>query len=381
MKIIIAPDSFKESLTAKQVCQAIESGLKRVWQDAEYVHIPLADGGEGTVQSLVDATQGEIIDCAVTGPLGHQVDAFYGRLGGELSHTAVIEMAAASGLHHVPSAQRDPKITTSFGTGELIAHALENGAKKLIIGLGGSATNDGGMGMLEALGVKFLDSNSHIISGNGIGLTQIKSININALHPQLADCEIVIASDVDNPLCGEHGATTTFGKQKGATAEDTKLLDNALSDYADLIASQLDRQVKDKPGAGAAGGLGAAFLGFTSATLKPGIAIVLETLSIEDHLQDADLVITGEGRIDWQSAHGKTPVGIAQAAKKFDLPVIALAGCVGDNYQAVYEHGIDAVFAAIPRPFDLKTAFTEAEVNMANLAENVARTIKIGMMG
>lgn len=381
MKIIIAPDSFKESLTAKQVCQAIESGLKRVWQDAEYVHIPLADGGEGTVQSLVDATQGEIIDYAVTGPLGHQVDAFYGRLGGELSHTAVIEMAAASGLHHVPSAQRDPKITTSFGTGELIAHALENGAKKLIIGLGGSATNDGGMGMLEALGVKFLDSNSHLISGNGIGLTQVKSINIDGLHPQLADCEIVIASDVDNPLCGEHGATATFGKQKGATAEDTKLLDNALSDYADLIASQLDRQVKDKPGAGAAGGLGAAFLGFTSATLKPGIAIVLETLSIEAHLQDADLVITGEGRIDWQSAHGKTPVGIAQAAKKFDLPVIALAGCVGDNYQAVYNHGIDAVFAAIPRPFDLETAFAEAEINMANLAENVARTIKIGMTG
>lgn len=380
MKIIIAPDSFKESLTAKQVCQAIEAGLKRVWQKAEYVHIPLADGGEGTVQSLVDATQGEIIDCAVTGPLGNKVNAFYGRLGGELNHTSVIEMAAASGLHHVPSEQRDPKNTTSFGTGELIVHALESGAKKLIIGLGGSATNDGGMGMMEALGVKFLDTNSHVISGNGLGLTQIKSINICDIHPLLSECEIVIASDVDNPLCGEHGATVTFGKQKGATEEDTKLLDKALNHYADLISLQLGKTVKDKPGAGAAGGLGAAFLGFTSATLKPGIDIVLDTLSIESHLQDADLVITGEGRIDWQSAHGKTPVGIAKAAKHFDLPVIALAGCVGDNYQAVYEHGIDAVFAAIPRPFTLETAFAEAEVNMANLAENVARIINLNSL-
>ncbi|WP_105903232.1 glycerate kinase [Vibrio gangliei] len=379
MKIIIAPDSFKESLTAKQVCQAMETGLKRVWPQAEYVHIPLADGGEGTVQSLVDATQGDIIERQVTGPLGQSVDAFYGRLGGKLSHTAVIEMAAASGLHHVPPEKRDPKQTTSYGTGELIAHALQEGATKLIIGLGGSATNDGGMGMLEALGVKFLDSNSHEISGNGIGLTQIESIMTHDINPKLQQCDIVIACDVDNPLCGEHGATATFGKQKGATEEDTVILDNALSHFADLMDSQLGKQVKDIPGAGAAGGLGAAFLGFTNANLKPGIQIVLETLSIDQHLQDADLVITGEGRIDWQSAHGKTPVGIAKAAKKFDLPVIALAGCVGDNYQAVYDHGIDAVFAAIPRPFDLATAFAEADINMANLAENVARTIKLGM--
>ncbi|WP_086983215.1 glycerate kinase family protein [Vibrio aphrogenes] len=379
MKIIIAPDSFKESLTAKQVCQSIENGLKRVWQDAEYVHLPLADGGEGTVQSLVDATQGEIIQCQVTGPLGHPVEAFYGRLGGELHHTAVIEMAAASGLHHVPVNQRDPKLTTSYGTGELIAHALAQGAKKLIIGLGGSATNDGGMGMLEALGVQFLDKNSHEISGNGIGLTQIESIRTDKMNTDFSQCDILIACDVDNPLCGEHGATATFGKQKGADEEDTILLDNALSHYADVIAQQLNKQVKDIPGAGAAGGLGAAFLGFTSATLKPGIDIVLQTLSIEQHLHNADLVITGEGRIDWQSAHGKTPVGIAKAAKQFNLPVIALAGCVGDNYQAVYQHGIDAVFAAIPRPFTLETAFLEAEVNMTNLAENVARTMKLSM--
>lgn len=377
MKIVIAPDSFKESLTAKQVCQSIENGLKRVWHDAQYIHIPVADGGEGTVQSLVDATNGSIIDCQVTGPLGNPVNAFYGKLGGEHRDTVVIEMAAASGLHHVPPTKRDPKSTSSFGTGQLITHALENGAKKLIIGLGGSATNDGGMGMLEALGVKFLDSNNHIISGNGIGLTQIKSINIDGLHSQLVDCEIVIANDVDNPLCGEYGATATFGKQKGATPDDIKLLDQALNDYADKIEKQLGKPIKNIAGAGAAGGLGAAFLGFTNATLKPGIEIVLETLNIDHHMQQADLVFTGEGRIDWQSAHGKTPVGVAQAAKKYNVPVIALAGALGDNYQAVYKHSINAVFSATPRPMDLETAFTEAGTNMANLAENIARIWKM----
>ncbi|OEF25865.1 glycerate kinase family protein [Vibrio rumoiensis] len=373
MKIIIAPDSFKESLTAKQVCQAIENGLVRVWQDAEFVHIPVADGGEGTVQSLVDATNGAIIECQVKGPLGDTVEAFYGRLGGEHAHTAVIEMAAASGLHHVPPAKRDPKATSSFGTGELISHALNQGATKLIIGLGGSATNDGGMGMLEALGVQFLDKQENAISGNGIGLTKIESLSAHQLDPRLANCDIVIACDVDNPLCGEHGATATFGKQKGATEEDTKLLDDALNHYADLVEALMGKSIKNIAGAGAAGGSGAAFLGFTNATLKPGIQIVLETLAIDRHLEGADLVFTGEGRIDWQSAHGKTPVGVAQAAKAFNLPVIALAGGLGDNYQAVYEHGIDAVFAATPRPFDLSTAFEEAGVNMANLAENVAR--------
>lgn len=373
MKIVIAPDSFKESLTAKQVCQAIEDGLRRVWPHAEYAQVPVADGGEGTVQSLIDATQGELIEISVAGPLKTPVNAFYGRLGGDNHTTAIIEMAAASGLHHVKPEQRDPKQTSSFGTGELILHALDNGATKLILGLGGSATNDGGMGMLEALGVRFLDNAQNLINGNGIGLTKIQTIDISKLDPRLADCEIEIACDVDNPLCGEHGATATFGKQKGATPEDTQLLDQALNHYADLIESQLGKSVKNIPGAGAAGGLGAAFLGFTSATLKPGIEIVLETLEIEKHLIGANLVITGEGRIDWQSAHGKTPVGVAKAAKQYDIPVIALAGCLGDNYQEVYKYGIDAVFAAIPRPFDLATAFAEAEINMSNLAENVAR--------
>ncbi|MBD1576129.1 glycerate kinase [Vibrio sp. S11_S32] len=377
MKIVIAPDSFKESLTAKQVCQAIEDGLRRVWPQAEYVQVPVADGGEGTVQSLIDATQGELIELSVTGPLKMPVEAFYGRLGGDNQSTAIIEMAAASGLHHVKSEQRDPKLTTSFGTGELILHALNSGVTKLILGLGGSATNDGGMGMLEALGVRFLDEAQQPIAGNGIGLTQIKTIDISGLDARLANCDIEIACDVDNPLCGEDGATVTFGQQKGASAQDTQLLDQALSHYADLIEQQLGKSVKDIQGAGAAGGLGAAFLCFTSATLKPGIEIVLATLNIDTQLKGSDLVITGEGRIDWQSAHGKTPVGVAKAAKRYDIPVIALAGCLGDNYQEVYDYGIDAVFAAIPRPLDLATAFAEAEINMANLAENVARVWQV----
>ena len=373
MKIVIAPDSFKESLTAKQVCQAIETGFRRVWPDAEYVQIPVADGGEGTVQSLIDATQGELIELIVTGPLNTPVEAFYGRLGGDNHHAAVIEMAAASGLHHVKPEERDPKLTSSVGTGELILHALDQGITKLILGLGGSATNDGGMGMLTALGVRFFDDSNQEIVGNGLGLTKIQKIDVSHLDARLTDCEIIIACDVDNPLCGEHGATATFGKQKGATAEDTQLLDQALNHYADLIEQQLGRSVKESKGAGAAGGLGAAFLGFTNATLKPGIDIVLETLNIHQHLSNAHLVITGEGRIDWQSAHGKTPVGVSKVAKLYGLPVIALAGCLGDNYQEVYDYGVDAVFAAIPRPLDLPTAFSEAEINMTNLAENVAR--------
>lgn len=372
MKIVIAPDSFKESLSAKEVCLSIDKGLSKVWQDAEIVHVPVADGGEGTVQSLVDATGGEIVECAVTGPLGKQVTAFYGVLGD--GKTAAIEMAAASGLHHVPPTQRDAKITSSYGTGELILDALNNGATKLIIGLGGSATNDGGIGMLAALGVQFTDENNQAVVTNGAGLSSIHSIDISTMDERLHHCEILVACDVDNPLCGPKGASATFGPQKGANEQDIEILDKGLAHYAHLVNKQLNRQIVDIPGAGAAGGMGAALLGFTSARLKPGIEIVIETVELEEKLFGADLVITGEGRIDWQTVHGKTPMGVAQAAKKYQIPVIAMAGCVGDNYQSVYQCGIDAVFVAIPRAFSLDTAFAEAAVNLENLAENVART-------
>ncbi|MDV6251832.1 glycerate kinase [Vibrio sp. EA2] len=371
MKVVIAPDSFKESLTAKQVSDAIKAGLARVWHDAEFVTVPVADGGEGTVQSLIDATQGKQVFTTVIGPFGKEVRAFYGILGD--GETAVIEMAEASGLHLVPSDARDPKLTSSFGTGQLIKHALERGMQRLIIGLGGSATNDGGVGMLAALGVKFLDESGNAITTNGGGLINLASIDVSDLDARLAQCEILVACDVDNPLCGEKGASAIFGPQKGATASDVSVLDNALRKFGELTEQVTGKHVLTRKGAGAAGGMGAALLGYTSARLQPGIEIVLDTVKLADHVADADIVFTGEGRIDHQTAHGKTPMGVSKVAKQFNLPVIALAGCVGDNYQAVYQCGIDAVFPCVPRAMSLADAMKEAENNVANLAENVAR--------
>ncbi|EOW9229896.1 glycerate kinase [Vibrio cholerae] len=371
MKVVIAPDSFKESLTAKQVCDAIQAGLARVWHDAKFVAIPVADGGEGTVQSLVDATQGRLVEVKVMGPQGKRVEAFYGMLGD--NQTAVIEMAAASGLHHVPLVQRDPKLTTSFGTGELIRHALDQGVTKLIIGLGGSATNDGGVGMLAALGARFTNADGDPIQLTGGGLRELTHIDLQDFDPRLQNCDILVACDVNNPLCGDKGASAVFGPQKGATPEDVQLLDGALRQFGLLTEKVTGKMVLESAGAGAAGGMGAALLAYTQAILRPGIEIVLETVQLAHQVSDADLVITGEGRIDSQTVHGKTPMGVAKVAKRFDVPVLALCGCTGDNYQAVYQCGIDAVFAAVPRAMLLEDALKESDFNLADLAENVAR--------
>ncbi|ENM3888436.1 glycerate kinase [Vibrio cholerae] len=371
MKVVIAPDSFKESLTAKQVCDAIQAGLARVWHDAKFVAIPVADGGEGTVQSLVDATQGRLVEVKVMGPQGKRVEAFYGMLGD--NQTAVIEMAAASGLHHVPLAQRDPKLTTSFGTGELIRHALDQGVTKLIIGLGGSATNDGGVGMLAALGARFTNADGDPIQLTGGGLRELTHIDLQDFDPRLQNCDILVACDVNNPLCGDKGASAVFGPQKGATPEDVQLLDGALRQFGLLTEKVTGKMVLESAGAGAAGGMGAALLAYAQARLRPGIEIVLETVQLAHQVSDADLVITGEGRIDSQTVHGKTPMGVAKVAKRFDVPVLALCGCTGDNYQAVYQCGIDAVFAAVPRAMSLEDALKESDFNLADLAENVAR--------
>ncbi|GHW49908.1 glycerate kinase [Vibrio cholerae] len=371
MKVVIAPDSFKESLTAKQVCDAIQAGLARVWHDAKFVAIPVADGGEGTVQSLVDATQGRLVEVKVMGPQGKRVEAFYGMLGD--NQTAVIEMAAASGLHHVPVAQRDPKLTTSFGTGELIRHALDQDVTKLIIGLGSSATNDGGVGMLAALGARFTNADGDPIQLTGGGLHELTHIDLQDFDPRLQNCDILVACDVNNPLCGDKGASAVFGPQKGATPEDVQLLDGALRQFGLLTEKVTGKMVLESAGAGAAGGMGAALLAYTQAILRPGIEIVLETVQLAHQVSDADLVITGEGRIDSQTVHGKTPMGVAKVAKRFDVPVLALCGCTGDNYQAVYQCGIDAVFAAVPRAMSLEDALKESDFNLADLAENVAR--------
>ncbi|WP_305841415.1 glycerate kinase [Photobacterium leiognathi] len=370
MKIIIAPDSYKESLTAMEVATAIENGFRQVIPNAEYIKLPMADGGEGTVQSLVDASNGTIIERSVTGPLGEQVNGFFGLMGD--GKTAIIEMAAASGLHLVSPEQRNPMLTTSFGTGELILAALDQGVKHIIIGIGGSATNDGGIGMAQALGVRFLDENNKPIHYSGGALDSLHRIDISNIDPRLVSVKLEVACDVDNPLCGEKGASQVFGPQKGATPEMVTQLDNNLAHYAEIIKRDLRKDVKDMAGAGAAGGMGAALLGIFNAQLRPGIEIVMDAVNLADVLQDADLVITGEGRIDSQTIHGKTPIGVARTAKRFNKPVIGIAGCLSYDCNVVHEHGIDAVFSVVPRSVSLAEALAEAAINVELTARNVA---------
>ncbi|HAS6246727.1 TPA: glycerate kinase [Vibrio vulnificus] len=370
MKIVIAPDSYKESLTAMDVAIAIEKGFKQVLPDAHYVKLPMADGGEGTVQSMVDATGGTIIEHTVTGPLGQRVDGFFGLLGE--GKTAVIEMAAASGLHLVTPDQRNPLITTTFGTGELIKAALDHGVEHIIVGIGGSATNDGGIGMAQALGIKLLDAQGNALGHGGGELAKLATIDCSQLDPRLAQVRLEVACDVDNPLCGPKGASAVFGPQKGATPEMVTILDKNLAHYATIIKQQLDVDVRDMAGAGAAGGMGAALLGLLNAELRPGIEIVMDAVHLDEIVADADLVITGEGRIDSQTIHGKTPIGVARTAKKHGLPVIGIAGCLSADCGVVHEHGLDAVFAVVNRSVDLPTALAEAAENVELTARNVA---------
>lgn len=370
MKIVIAPDSFKESLTAMQAADAIEQGFKEVFPEAQYVKIPMADGGEGTVQSLVDATDGTIVRTKVTGPLGEPVEAFFGLFGD--GTTAVIEMAAASGLHLVPPEKRNPLLTTTWGTGELIKAALDHGVTKIIIGIGGSATNDGGAGMVQALGGRLLTEAGRNIGYGGGSLDQLAAIDVSGLDPRLQQVHIEVACDVDNPLTGSRGAAAVFGPQKGATPDMVKLLDRNLSHYASLIEKELGKKVDEIPGAGAAGGLGAGLLAFLPVELNRGIEIVLKAAEFEKHVQDADLVITGEGRIDSQTVYGKTPMGVAKVAKKYQVPVIGIAGSVSDDSHVVHDHGIDAVFSIVPRTMPLSDALSNASPYLRQTARNVA---------
>ncbi|EKY3117015.1 glycerate kinase [Cronobacter turicensis] len=369
-KIVIAPDSFKESLSAMDVAKAIEAGFREIYPQASYVCVPMADGGEGTVEAMVAATGGRIITTPVTAPLGNQVDGFFGLLGD--GETAVVEMAAASGLHLVPNAQRDPRITTSFGTGELILAALEQGVKAIIIGIGGSATNDGGAGMMQALGARFLDGEGRELAPGGAALAGLERLDFSALDPRLAQVSVTVACDVDNPLCGEKGASAVFGPQKGATPEMVPALDAALRRFGERLEAATGKAIISAPGAGAAGGMGAALLGMLNAQLRPGIEIVIESLGLAQAVRDADLVITGEGRLDSQSIHGKTPIGVARVAKQFQRPVVAIAGSLTPDYHIVHEHGIDAAFSVIDRIVTLQEALDDAERNLRVTARNVA---------
>ncbi|MCD9541454.1 glycerate kinase [Photobacterium carnosum] len=376
MKIIIAPDSYKESLTAMEVATAIEAGFRQVMPDAEYIKLPMADGGEGTVQSLVDASNGTIIEHQVTGPLGEQVPAFFGLMGD--GKTAVIEMAAASGLQLVNPEQRNPMITTSYGTGELILAALDYGVQHIIIGIGGSATNDGGIGMAQALGVQLFDPHGQPLGFGGQALAQLATIDLTTMDPRLAHIKLEVACDVDNPLCGINGASHVFGPQKGATPAMVAELDQHLDHYAAIIKRDLAIDVKDMAGAGAAGGMGAALLGLFNAQLRSGIEIVIDAVHLGDIIKDADLVITGEGRIDSQTIHGKTPIGVARTAKKYHKPVIGIAGCLSQDCGVVYDHGIDAVFSVVPTAMNLEQAFKNAAINVELTARNIAAIYCLG---
>ncbi|MEF1308747.1 glycerate kinase [Vibrio mytili] len=375
MKIVIAPDSYKESLTAMEVATSIEKGFKHVLPHAEYIKLPMADGGEGTVQSLVDATGGRIVSHHVTGPLGQQVEGFYGLLGD--GKTAIIEMAAASGLHLVEPEFRNPLLTTTYGTGELIRAVLDRGVEHIIVGIGGSATNDGGLGMAQALGIRMLDAAGQSLTHGGGALANLVTIDTSNLDPRLANIRLEVACDVDNPLCGPKGASHVFGPQKGATPEMVEQLDHNLNHYAEVMKAQLGKDVKEMAGAGAAGGLGAALLGLLDAELRPGIDIVMDAVNLSDVLRDADLVITGEGRIDSQTIHGKTPIGVARSAKQYGLPVIGIAGCLSSDCSVVHAHGIDAVFAVVNRATDLATALKEAAENVEQTSRNIAQTYSL----
>ena len=376
MHIVIAPQSLKGSLTAAEAGRAIARGVQVVYPDARISIVPIADGGEGTVQALVDATGGSRIQRKVTGPLGKPVTAFFGILGN--GQTAAIEMAACAGLPLVPPERRDPRITTTYGVGELIYSALELGCTRLLIGIGGSATNDGGAGMAQALGAHLTTSEGSEIAPGGAALSTLAHMNLSTLDKRLHSCKVEVACDVTNPLCGPLGASAVYGPQKGATAEMVVELDAALAHYAQIIEQDLHRQVKDIPGAGAAGGLGAGLIAFLNAELRPGAQIVLEAVHLEEHLRSADLVITAEGQIDEQTAYGKSVGAVAGLARRYHVPVLAFAGSLGSNYQSVYKLGIDAVMALPSRPFTLDYAMEHAAELVSDATERALRLLQTG---
>ncbi|OSK32322.1 putative glycerate kinase [Escherichia coli M056] len=372
---VLAPDSFKESMTAREVCLAMEAGLRKVFPHAEYIHVPMADGGEGTARSLVDASGGQMFSVTVTGPEGQPVLAEYGIMGD--GETAVIEMASASGLQHTCRSCRNPLVTTTYGTGELIRACLDRNIKKVILGIGGSATNDGGAGMAEALGVRFYDEAGNSLSRGGLALTKLHHIDLSGLDPRLSAVEILVACDVTSPLCGPHGASVVFGPQKGATPEMVSALDAALSHYAAVISQTLHKDIANVPGAGAAGGLGAGLLAFTVCQLRRGIDIVIEYSGLRNKLVNASYCFTGEGCIDFQTRVGKTPLGVAHTAKEMQVPVIAVSGLIGDGTEILYQEGIDAIFGIIPRASDIEELLRNGPQNMQRTCENIGRLLRL----
>ncbi|WP_334330070.1 glycerate kinase family protein [Companilactobacillus sp. HBUAS59699] len=379
MKFVLAPDSFKNALTAKQVAQAMQDGLKKVYPEADFVKVPMADGGEGTVQSLVDAKDGEIVTETVVNPLGSPTQAHYGLI--DNGEVAVIEMAEASGIQFVNDFTKNPYVTTTYGTGQLMKSAIKRGAKTIIIGIGGSATNDGGAGMAQALGASLVDEQGEELKYGGAMLDKLAKIDLTDLMPELTDIKIIVASDVTNPLTGKNGASRVFGPQKGANEEMVEFLDRSLSHYAEVIKRDLGKDLKQTPGAGAAGGLGAGLLAFTNAKLQSGVDIVVDYTGLKEQVKDADVVITGEGQIDFQTKFGKTPIGVSQVTKEVDpnATVIAIAGSIGDKISELYPLGIDAIFTCVSGVQSLDEAISDSQKNIEQVSENIGRLIKSRM--
>ncbi len=375
MRIVIAPDSFKGSVSALCVAEAMARGVLKVFPGAEVRQVPIADGGEGTVEALVSATGGQLKTTQVSGPLGEKRTAQWGVLGD--ASTAVIEMAAASGLPLVATGQRDPRITCTYGTGELIRSALDAGLRRIIVGIGGSATNDGGSGMARALGVRFFAEDGLPLPPGGGALARLSHIDITNLDPRLPEAEIMVACDVDNPLCGPRGASAVFGPQKGATAQMVPELDAALKHFADCARVASGRDVATLAGAGAAGGLGAGMMFFTPARLKPGVDIVLDAVGFAGLVKDAAFVITGEGRTDCQTAYGKAPVGVARVAKQFGVPVFCISGGLGDGADDVLAQGIDAIMSICQRPLSLEECMQDAASLIEQAATRLCRIVKV----
>ncbi|AOL10492.1 MAG: glycerate kinase [Bifidobacterium longum] len=374
-RYLCAPDSFKESLTAMEAARAMAQGIENADHDAEVRCLPMADGGEGTARALVDATGGSMRAVPVHDPLGRPVEGHFGLLAD--GTTAVVETAEASGLALLEAKERNPLIASSYGTGELMLAAVRSGAKRIIVGLGGSATNDAGAGLLQALGVRLLDKNGNDLAHGGAALANLTTIDISTMDPALKNVAITAACDVTNPLTGPTGASAVFGPQKGASKDDVATLDAALAHFAQVIDSQLGVAVNDVPGAGAAGGIGAALKGFLNAEFRPGIAIVIEQSGLDAAAQWADVVFTGEGSIDFQTKFGKTPAGVAETAKRHGKPVIAVAGHIGTGIDELHEVGIDAVFGIAPGAASLSELLADAAANVTRTTEQIVRTLQL----
>lgn len=373
MKFVLAPDSFKESMTSMEACLAMERGIKKVFKDAECIKVPMADGGEGTVDALVNATEGKFIEIEVTNPIGKKIKAKYGILGD--SKTAVIEMAKASGIELINRKERNPYVTTTYGTGEFIKDAVNRGIKHILIGIGGSATNDGGAGMLQALGVKLLDINKEEIPFGGVHLEKIEYIDKGNIDEFLKDVTIEVACDVTNPLIGENGASYIFGPQKGANSEMVKVLDDNLRHFALKIKEIFNINIADVPGSGAAGGLGGALLAFLNAELRSGIDLVIKYTNLEEKIKMSDYVFTGEGSIDGQTILGKTPVGVSKLGKKYDVPVMAFAGKVDPQSENLYNEGMKSIFCIMRGVETLDDALRDGASNLEKTVESIVRIL------